>query len=45
MHVFIIYSSVSIERWILKVKGYYCKLVYRSGKANIADAVSRLNQV
>ena len=37
--------SARIERWVLTLQGYDYKVVYRPGKANIADALSRLNQV
>ena len=39
--------SARIERWILRLQGYdyiYRPGIYRPGKANIADALSRLNQ-
>ena len=37
--------SARIERWVLGLQGFDYKVVYRPGKANIADALSRLNQV
>jgi len=35
--------SARIERWVLRLQGYDYNIVYRPGKANIADALSRLN--
>ena len=36
--------SARIERWVLRLQSYEYKVVYRPGKTNIADALSRLNQ-
>ncbi|PFX21492.1 Retrovirus-related Pol polyprotein [Stylophora pistillata] len=36
--------SARIERWVLRLQGYDYSVVYRPGKANIADSLSRLNQ-
>ena len=35
--------SARVERWVLRLQGYQYKVVYRPGKTNIADALSRLN--
>lgn len=35
--------SARIERWVLRLQDYAYKVVYRPGKTNIADALSRLN--
>lgn len=32
-----------IERWVLRLQGFDYAVVYRPGKANIADCLSRLN--
>ena len=36
--------SARIERWVLCLQGYDYKVAYGPRKANIADALSRLNQ-
>ena len=38
-------SSARIERWVLRPQGYNFKVIYRPGKRNIEDALSRLNFV
>ena len=36
--------AARIERWVLRLQGYQHNVVYRPGKVNIADCLSRLNQ-
>lgn len=33
-----------VERWVLRMQGYNFRVVYREGKSNIADPLSRLPQ-
>lgn len=33
-----------IERWVLRLQAYRYKVIYRPGKSNIADTISRLSQ-
>ena len=37
--------SARIERWVLHLQSYNFQVVYRPGKTNIADALSRLNSL
>ena len=37
-------SSARIERWVLHLQCHNYRVVYRPGKTNIVDALSRLNQ-
>ena len=37
--------SVRIERWVLRLQGYNFKVIYRPGKTDIANALSRLNSL
>jgi len=35
-------SSARVERWVLRLQAYDYKAVYRPGKSNIANSLSRL---
>ena len=37
-------TSARIERWVLRLQDFDYKVVYRPGKTNIADTLSRLNK-
>ena len=37
--------SARIERWVLRLQAYNFNVIYRPGKTNIADSLSRLNSV
>ena len=37
--------SARIERWVLRMQPFHYKVIYKSGKSNIADPLSRLLNV